>query len=201
MSATGGQSAREQMPASAEEAPSTGLLHYVHELGTGVIVVGVISVICGVIAVAWPRISLLALAILVGIDLICLGAVSIARAFQGDRDAGARALSGVLGLFGVIAGIAVVKRPGETLAVIVIVVGLWLCGSGIVEMLNAAFTPGRRVVGLLIGAVDVIFAIVILSWPEITLGTLAVLAGIVFIIHGGLMIYNGLLVRRAASAA
>ena len=125
------------------------------------IVVGAISVICGVIAVVWPKISLLALAIVAGFDLICLGAVSIARAFQGDRDAGARALSGVLGLFGVVAGIAVVKRPGDTLVVIVLAVGLWLFGSGVVEMLNAAFTPGRR----------------------------------------ALMIYSGLEVRRAASAA
>jgi len=71
----------------------------------------------------------------------------------------------------------------------------------VVEMLNAAFTPGRRALGLLIGAIDVIFAIVILSWPKISLGTLAVLTGIVFIIRGALMVYNGLQVRRAASAA
>jgi uncharacterized membrane protein HdeD (DUF308 family) len=201
MSARGGQSAPEPVPSGIGERPSAGLVSYVHELGTGVIVVGAISVICGVIAVAWPKISLLALAIVAGFDLICLGAVSIARAFQGDRDTGVRALSGVLGLFGVVAGIAVVKRPGDTLVVIVLAVGLWLFGSGVVEMLNAAFTPGRRALGLLIGAIDVIFAVVILSWPKISLGTLAVLTGIVFIIRGALMVYNGLQVRRAASAA
>jgi len=201
MSAGGGQSAPEPVSAGIEERPSAGLVSYVHELGTGGIVVGAISVICGVVAVAWPKISLLALAIVAGFDLICLGAVSIARAFQGDRDTGVRALSGVLGLFGVVAGVAVVKRPGDTLVVIVLAVGLWLFGSGVVEMLNAAFTPGRRALGLLIGAIDVIFAIVILSWPKISLGTLAVLTGIVFIIRGALMVYNGLQVRRAASAA
>ena len=98
MSARGGQSTPEPVPSGIGERTSAGLVSYVHELGTGVIVVGAISVICGVIAVAWPKISLLALAIVAGFDLICLGAVSIARAFQGDRDTGVRALSGVLGL-------------------------------------------------------------------------------------------------------
>jgi uncharacterized membrane protein HdeD (DUF308 family) len=181
--------------------PGAGTVRYIHGLATGAIVVGAIGVICGVIAVAWPKISLLAVAVLVGLDLICLGALSIGRAFEHERDAGARALSGVLGLLGVVAGIAVVRRPGDTLLVIVLAVGLWLFGSGVVEMLNAAFAPGRRALGLVTGAVDVIFAIVILSWPKISLGTLAVLAGIAFIIRGALMSYGGIQARRAAAAA
>jgi uncharacterized membrane protein HdeD (DUF308 family) len=177
-----------------------GTARYIHGLGTGVIVVGAISVICGVIAVAWPKITLLALAIVIGLDLISLGALSIARVFERDRDAGARALSGVLGLLGLIGGIAVVRRPGETLLVIVIAVGLWLFGSGVVEMINALVSPGPRTLALLMGAFDVILALVILSWPKISLGTLAVLTGIAFIIRGALMVYNGIQVRRAAAA-
>jgi uncharacterized membrane protein HdeD (DUF308 family) len=148
---------------------------YIHGLGTGV-------------------------AIVIGLDLICLGALSIARVFERDRDAGARALSGVLGLLGVIGGIAVVRRPGDTLLVIVIAVGLWLFGSGGVEMINALASLGPRTLALLMGAFDVILALVILSWPKISLGTLAVLTGIAFIIRGTLMVHNGIQVRRAAAA-
>jgi uncharacterized membrane protein HdeD (DUF308 family) len=121
-----------------------------------------------------------------------------AAAFEHQRDAGARALSGVLGLLGLIAGIAVVRRPGDTLLVIVIAVGLWLFGSGVVEMINAVASPRPPALALLTGAAD---AILILSWPKISLGTLAVLIGIAFIIRGALMIYNGIQVRRAAAAA
>jgi uncharacterized membrane protein HdeD (DUF308 family) len=174
---------------------------YVRTLGTGVIAIGAITIVCGIVAVAWPKITLLALAILVGLDLICLGAVSIARAFQHDADGGVRALAGVLGLFGIVGGVAVVRRPGDTLLVIVLVVGLWLFGSGIVEAIRALLYPGRRVVGLLIGAFDVILAIVILSWPKPSLGTLAVLTGIAFIIRGALMVYSGIQARRVAAPA
>jgi uncharacterized membrane protein HdeD (DUF308 family) len=176
-----------------------GTLRYIRGVATGVIVVGAICVICGVIAVVWPKITLLALAILIGLDLICVGAVSIARAFERDLDSGARALSGVLGLLGVIAGITVVRRPGDTLLVIVIAVGLFLFGSGIVEIIRALAMPGPRTLALITGAVDVILAIVILSWPKISLGTLAVLAGIAFILRGALMVYGGIQVRRAAA--
>lgn len=210
MSAVSGPSGPEQAPAGTAGdvgadaldtgiALETGTRKYVRGVGTSVIVVGAICLICGVIAVVWPKITLLALAILIGLDLICVGAVSIARAFEHYLDSGARALSGVLGLLGVIAGITVVRRPGDTLLVIVLAVGLFLFGSGIVEIIRALAMPGPRALALITGAVDVILAIVILSWPKISLGTLAVLAGIAFILRGALMVYGGIQVRRAVA--
>ena len=172
---------------------------YARHLGTGVIVAGVLAVICGIVAVAWPKIPLLALAILIGLTLISLGALSIANAFQHDLDAGARALSGVLGLFGLIGGVVVVRRPGDTLLAIILVLGLWLFGAGVVEMIRALVYPGHRLLALLTGAIDVIIAILILSWPKESLGTLAILTGIAFIIRGLLMVYRGIQVRRLAA--
>lgn len=186
-------------------SPITGELshpttQYVRNLGTGVIVAGALTVVCGIVAVAWPHIPLLALAIVIGLTLISLGGLSIAHAFQRDVDAGARALSGVLGLFGVIGGVVVVRRPSDTLLVIVLVVGLWLFGAGVVEMLRAIVYPGQRLLALLSGGFDVIIAILILSWPKESLGTLAILTGIAFIIRGALMVYRGIGVRRLAAA-
>jgi uncharacterized membrane protein HdeD (DUF308 family) len=193
------------MSGPTPEGPIAGELShtdatYVRHLGTGVIVGGSIAVVCGIVAVAWPRIPLLAAAILIGLTLISLGALSIAQAFQHNLDGGARALSGVLGLFGVIGGVVVVRRPGDTLLVIVLVAGLWLFGSGVVEMIRALVYPGHRLIALLTGAIDVIIAILILSWPKESLGTLAILIGIAFIIRGVLMVYRGIQVRRLAAA-
>lgn len=41
----------------------------------------------------------------------------------------------------------------------------------------------------------------ILSWPKPSLGTLAVLTGIAFIIRGALMVYSGIQARRIAAPA
>ncbi|MGZ4180837.1 MAG: HdeD family acid-resistance protein [Solirubrobacteraceae bacterium] len=200
MSAIGGSAPEHtQGPIAADLSHPTQ--QYVRHLGTGVIVAGVLAVICGIVAVAWPKIPLLALAILIGLTLISLGALSIANAFQHDLDGGARALSGVLGLFGVIGGVVVVRRPGETLLAIILVLGLWLFGAGVVEMIRGLVYPDQRLLALLTGAIDVIIAILILSWPKESLGTLAILTGIAFIIRGLLMVYRGIQVRRLAAAS
>ena len=200
VSAIGGSAPEQaQGPIAAELSHPTQ--QYVGHLGTGVIVAGVLAVICGIVAVAWPKIPLLALAILIGLTLISLGALSIANAFQHDLDGGARALSGVLGLFGVIGGVVVVRRPGETLLAIILVLGLWLFGAGVVEMIRGLVYPDQRLLALLTGAIDVIIAILILSWPKESLGTLAILTGIAFIIRGLLMVYRGIQVRRLAAAS
>jgi uncharacterized membrane protein HdeD (DUF308 family) len=67
-------------------------------------------------------------------------------------------------------------------------------------MIRALVYPGQRLLALLTGAIDVIIAILILSWPKESLGTLAILTGIAFIIRGALMVYRGIQVRRLAVA-
>jgi uncharacterized membrane protein HdeD (DUF308 family) len=173
---------------------STG--KYFHGLGTAAIATGVVGIICGLVAIFWPKIPLLTLAIVAGFYLLCLGALSIGRAFGRDRDAAGRALSAVLGLLGVIVGVAIIRRPGDSVLVIVIAVGLWLVSAGIVEAVIALVTPGYRVVGLVTGAADVILGILILSWPKASVATVAILVGIAFVIRGVLMVYGGIQLRR-----
>jgi uncharacterized membrane protein HdeD (DUF308 family) len=169
---------------------------YFHGLGTAAIAAGVIGIICGLVATFWPKIPLLTLAIVAGFYLLCLGILSIARAFAPDRDAGARALSAVLGLLGLLIGIAVIRRPGDTVLVIVIAVGLWLVSAGVVEAVIALVTPGSRLVGLMTAAADVILGILLLSWPKASVKTVAILVGIAFVIRGVLMVYGGIQLRR-----
>lgn len=169
---------------------------YLHGLGAAAIVAGVVGVICGLVAIVWPKIPLLTLAIVAGFYLLCLGALCIGRAVAGDRDAASRALNAVLGLFGVIVGVAVIRRPGDSVLVVVIAVGLWLLAAGIVEAVRALATPGARAVGLLMAGVDVILGILIVSWPKASVGTVAVLVGIAFVLRGALMVYGGIQLRR-----
>jgi uncharacterized membrane protein HdeD (DUF308 family) len=169
---------------------------YFHGLGSAAIAAGVIGVVCGLVAIFWPKIPLLTLAIVAGFYLLCLGLLSIARAFAGDRDAGARALNAVLGLLGIIVGVAIIRRPGDSVLVVVIAVGLWLLSAGTVEAVTALAMPGYRLVGLLTGAADVILGILILSWPKASVATVAVLVGIAFVIRGVLMVYGGIQLRK-----
>jgi uncharacterized membrane protein HdeD (DUF308 family) len=200
MSATIGPDVPQRPPAARTGDLAGAVSEAAGSFSWALIAAGVVAVVCGIIAVAWPSITLTALAIVAGIELVCLGALGIAGVFGSDGDAGARALSGVLGLFGVIAGVTVIRRPGQTLLVIILAVGLLLLLAGIVEVVRGLAGPGPRGLALVTGAVDVILGILILSWPKLTLGTLAVLAGIAFIIRGGLLLVRGVQLRRAAKA-
>ena len=62
-----------------------------------------------------PGLTLLALALIAGINLVVLGVLSLADAFGGEQDTTARILAAVMGILGIIAGLVVMRRPGESL--------------------------------------------------------------------------------------
>ena len=53
----------------------------------------------------------------------------------------------MLGLLGIIAGLVVMRRPGESLLAVLIVLGIWLVVTGIVDFVRAFASPGDRALG------------------------------------------------------
>jgi uncharacterized membrane protein HdeD (DUF308 family) len=169
--------------------------------GGVVIVVGVLSIVAGVLAIVYPDITLLALALIAGINLLLLGALGLVDAISSDDDAGStRVLSGVLGLLGVIAGLVVMRRPGESLLAIILILGVWFVVSGVVDAIRALVVPGDRAFRLLVAVFDLVLGGLILALPDVSLKTMALLAGIAFIVRGVFAIVVGLRLRRLESA-
>lgn len=158
---------------------------------------GAVSAIAGVLALVWPDITLLALALIAGINLMLLSGLSIGLALA-DSEADERTLRIVIGVLGIVAGLVIVRRPGETLLVLVIATGIWLVLSGVVELVSTLFVGGGRLLRLLGGAVDVILGILVMALPSLSLTTLAVLIGLSFIVHGVVLAYGGWQLRHAA---
>src|SRR3954462_4098863 len=100
---------------------STELFRDARSYGTFLIVAGVIGAIAGFLALAYPDITLLALALIAGINLMVLGILALVDSFAGERDTTARVLVAVIGLLGIIAGLAVIRRPGESLLAILVI--------------------------------------------------------------------------------
>jgi uncharacterized membrane protein HdeD (DUF308 family) len=155
------------------------------------VTVGAVSVLLGLLVIAYPDVSLLALALITGINLILLSALLLTQALTDDETTD-KTLRVVVGVLGIVAGIIVVRRPGETLLVLVLAIGLWLVLDGIAHLMRAAFgASGHRPLHLLTGLLQIGFGIVLLAVPDVSLGTLAVLAGIAFVLRGGLLIAVG----------
>ena len=183
------------------DGPETEPFGDARRYGSMLVAMGVLGVIAGVLAVAYPDITLLALALIAGINLMILGIASLVGAFGAERDATVRALAAVMGLLGIVAGIAVIRRPGETLLAVLIVVGIWFVVHGVVDLVRAATTTEGRGILLLAAIADMIFGILILALPKLSLATLAVLIGLGFLVRGVVSVVQGIGLRRAASAS
>jgi uncharacterized membrane protein HdeD (DUF308 family) len=169
--------------------------------GGVVVVVGVLSIVAGILAIVYPDLTLLALALIAGINLLLLGALGLVDAISSDDDGGGtRVLSGVLGLLGVIAGLVVMRRPGESLLAIILILGVWFVVSGLVDLIRALVVPGDRAFRLLTALADLVLGGLILALPDVSLKTMAVLAGIAFIIRGAFAIIVGLRLRHLQTA-
>jgi uncharacterized membrane protein HdeD (DUF308 family) len=172
-----------------------------HSGGWLLVATGVLSVIAGILALVYPDITLLALALIAGINVFLLGLLGMVSAVTADKDdAGPRVLVGVFGLLGVLAGILMMRRPGETLLVILLAVGLWLIISGLIEGIIALSEPADRGPRLLAALVDLVLGILLLALPKLSLGTVAVLCGLAFLVRGAFLVYVGLKMRRAGAA-
>ena len=152
---------------------------------------GAISIVAGLLAIVYPDITLLALAIFAGINLIVLGVLSLIDAFDDAADGGIRALAGVLGVLGMIAGLVVLRRPGESLLAILLVLGIWLVVSGAVSFFRSFNDVDGRAFRMLVALSEVVLGILILALPDLTLKTVAILAGIGFLLRGMLAVYAG----------
>lgn len=162
---------------------------------------GAISIVAGLLAIAYPDITLLALALFAGITLIVSSAVSLVDAFGSDSDGGTRAVSAVLGVLGLVAGLIVLRRPGETLLVIVLAIGIWLVVSGAVRFVRAIEELDGRALRMLVAICEILLGGLILALPDLSLRTVAVLAGVGFVLRGALGVYAGWQLHKAGGVA
>lgn len=97
---------------SAEASPRPMLLRFI----------GVVWIMVGVVAVVWPGITILGLAVAVGIALLAGGAVRMVTAVAGDGDE--RFILALSGLTNVIVGVLALTWPAVTVLVIAVLVGV-----------------------------------------------------------------------------
>ena len=162
------------------------------------VVLGLICLVTGILAIVWPEITLLTLGILAGVYLMIAAIMEIIDAIFGDP--GGRALSAILGVISLIAGLIFIRRPGESLLAIVIVAGIFLVAEGVIRIVRAFASTGARWWSVAIGAVDAIIGIVVLAWPDIGLATLAVFFAATMIIRGIFAIVVGFKLRSVRHA-
>ena len=161
-------------------------------------VLGVVSLVCGVLAIVYPDVTLLAVGIIFGFYLLMAGIFELVDAIAGDP--ASRALSALIGVVALLAGLICLRRPGDSLLALIVVLGAYLIVTGVVRLLRAFASVEYRGLALLGAVIDLILGILILSWPDESLVTLAVLFGISLIFRGIVALVGAVQLRRLRNA-
>ncbi len=167
-------------------------------LSTSLIVRGILAVAIGIMALAWPGATVLALVILFAVYAFMASGLEAARAFS-SRDAGPVFGHLLVGLIDLAAGILALVWPGPTALVLVLIVGSWAVVTGLFEIFaafQAGEAAGTRALYVLGGLVSVAFGVVLFARPGAGAITLALLFGLFNLIYGVAALVQGIELRR-----
>jgi uncharacterized membrane protein HdeD (DUF308 family) len=153
---------------------------------------GAVAVLFGVLAVAWPGITLAALVLMFGAYATVDGVLALYHAVAGNP--GSRWLLALEGVVGVLAGIGALIYPGVTALVLLYVVAGWAVVTGVLEI--AAAIALRRVVDnewlmALGGLASIVFGVLLAVWPGAGLLSLVWLIGAYAVVFGVALIALG----------
>ncbi len=174
----------------------------VKSLSTSLIVRGLLAVAVGIVALAWPGITILALVILFAIYAFIAAGMEAVRAFSSER-AGPVMGHLLLGLVDVGAGVVALAWPGPTALVLVLLVGAWATIGGLVEIFagfEAGEPAGTRALFFVGGLISIAFGIVLFARPDMGAVALALLFGLFNLVYGIWAVGQGIDLRRAHRA-
>jgi uncharacterized membrane protein HdeD (DUF308 family) len=161
---------------------------------TLLIVRGIVGLVIGVIAFAWPGVTIAALVVIFGFYALIDGVTNLILGLTKTRMHGRSWATALQGVVGIAAGVLTFMWPGVTALALVIFIGAWAIVTGIFEI--AAAIRLRKVIRgewllALSGILSVIFGVLVFAFPGAgavgiawILGAYSAAAGIILIALG-----------------
>jgi uncharacterized membrane protein HdeD (DUF308 family) len=127
---------------------------------------GIAAIVFGILAFAWPAVTLAVLVLLFGAYALVDGVLALISAFRTGHDH--RWLLVIEGIVGILAGVVTFALPGLTALVLVYIIAVWALITGVLELVAAVRL--RRVIEnewwmIVSGIASVIFGIALLVAP------------------------------------
>ncbi|MBV8932023.1 MAG: HdeD family acid-resistance protein [Kutzneria sp.] len=163
---------------------------------------GAVAVVFGLIALLWPAVTVLALALIFGVYSLIDGIGGVIHAARsGDR--GHRWFSLIGGALGIAAGVVALVWPAITVLVLATLVGAWAVVTGVAEI-AAAIRLRHQIRGevflIIAGAVSAVAGILILFQPIAGAFGIAIVVGSYAIVYGLVLAVLAIRLRSLAKA-
>src|SRR5258705_9638469 len=129
---------------------------------------GILGVVMGFVALAWPGITIAALVAIFGVYALIDGITNLVLGLTPSHGQGRSWVSVLQGVTGIVAGVLTFVWPIVTALVLVIFIGSWAIVTGVLEI--AAAIPLRKVISgewllALSRIMSVLFGIVVFLFP------------------------------------
>lgn len=164
---------------------------------------GVLGIVFGILAIAWPGITLAVLILFFGAYMFVDGAFALASAirFRHERERWLPLL--VEAILGLAVGVVTFLWPGITALAWVFTIAAWAFVTGVLGLVGAFRLRGALGAEILLGLsgiVSIVFGLAMAALPLIGLVVWVLLVGVYAIAFGVLLLIVGLRLRGVAKA-
>ncbi|GAB7146218.1 HdeD family acid-resistance protein [Mycobacterium riyadhense] len=163
---------------------------------------GILSLILGVVILAWPQISVLAAAITFGVYLVLTGIAQVAFAFALHVSAGSRVLLFISGAASLILAVLAFRHFGNAVLLLAIWIGIGFIFRGVATTVSAISDPALpgRGWNIFVGVISLIAGIVVMASPFESIITLAIVVGVWFVVIGVFEIVSAFRIRQGSQS-
>jgi uncharacterized membrane protein HdeD (DUF308 family) len=162
---------------------------------------GVIGILFGVLAIIWPGITWLVLAMLFGAYSLVDGIFALIAAITGHSETNRWWALLLHGIVGIMIGLVTFFSPGLTALALIYLIGFWAIATGVFEIFTAIrlreHISGEVLLGIS-GLFSIIFGAAVLLMPLAGILATVWLIAVYAIVFGALLIALGFEVRGAA---
>jgi uncharacterized membrane protein HdeD (DUF308 family) len=164
------------------------------------LVSGILSLILGILVLAWPGMSILAAAVWFGVYLLLIGIAQVVFAFSLHVTAGSRILLFISGAASLILAVLAFRHFGQGYAVLLLAIwiGVAFIFRGVATTVSAIsdpMLPGRGW-SIFVGVISLLAGIVVIASPFDSIITLAVVVGAWFVVIGVIEIASSFGIRK-----
>ncbi|MFD0331574.1 HdeD family acid-resistance protein [Streptacidiphilus monticola] len=151
-----------------------------------VLLVGVLSLVLGIIVLVWPKATLLVVGVLFGLYLIVIGVGQLFAAFGTHASTALRVLAFISGSLCILLGLFCFRSVFESLLLLAIWIGIGWLFRGLMQLMAGISDADMPARGwqIFLGVLNAVAGIIVLSWPVGSLAALTLFAGCWLLVIG-----------------
>jgi uncharacterized membrane protein HdeD (DUF308 family) len=170
-------------------------------LWKSVLLSGVLSLVLGVLVLAWPAKTILVAAIFFGAYLLVTGISQVFHAFTLHVSAGGRVMLFISGAAALILAVLCFRSLQNSILLLAIWIGIGFIFRGVATAVSAISdpeTPGRGW-EIFVGVISLIAGLVVMGSPFESLATLTIVVGVWLIVIGVFEVVASFGIRKAST--